>query len=504
MTDPVRTTAGNVRGEQGAEGLVFRGIPFAAPPVGARRFLPPAPPEPWEGVRDCTAFSPICPQLQLGEMGGVMAALGSAEPMDEDCLYLNVWTPAVDGARRPVMVWIHGGAFTGGSGSTPLYDGSAFARDGVVLVTLNYRLHALGFLFLDELFDGARGTGNLGILDQIAALGWVRDNIAAFGGDPQNVTIFGESAGGMSVGTLLATPAASGLFRRAIPQSGAGHHNLTAAAAGRVAARVLELLDVRPGDWEGLRAVPVERFVEVGVQVGQMEAGGLLGDEAWTKMGFEPVIDGATRPSMPIDAIRQGSATGIDVLVGTCAEEWRLFMWGLPAEIQEFLPEPVIAPYFAAARSEDEVLKIYGASRPGASRRDLLAAVETDQMFTVPAVRLAEAESAHGRVWMYRFSWQSPVLDGALGACHAMELPFVFDVADAAPGFVGETPPAELSRAVHGAWVRFATTGDPNGGELPEWPPYDLDRRPVMDFGDAAELLEDPNSEERRLWAGLR
>jgi para-nitrobenzyl esterase len=205
MTDAI-TTSGAVRGEPIAAGVAFRGIPFAAPPVGDLRYAPPAPPSRWDGVRDATTFSPICPQLQLGEMGGVLAALGSGEPTDEDCLYLNVWTPAVDDARRPTMVFIHGGAFRGGSGSTPLYDGEAFARDGVVLVTINYRLHALGFLALDGLFDGAEGTGNLGILDQIAALRWVGDNIAAFGGDPDNVTIFGESAGAMSVGTLLGTP----------------------------------------------------------------------------------------------------------------------------------------------------------------------------------------------------------------------------------------------------------------------------------------------------------
>jgi para-nitrobenzyl esterase len=240
------TSSGRVRGMSLGTCSVFKGIPFAAPTSGDRRFRPPQPVEPWEAVRDCTQYGPICPQVQLGEHGLVNSAFGRGEPMDEDCLFLNVWTPAVDGERRPTMVFIPGGAFRGGSGSVALYDGTAFARDGVVLVTLNYRVHALGFLYLDELFDGAEGTGNLGILDQIAALRWVRENIAAFGGDPDNVTVFGESAGAMSIGTLLGTPAAQGLYRRAILESGGSRHNLSAAAATRVAERTLELLDLSP------------------------------------------------------------------------------------------------------------------------------------------------------------------------------------------------------------------------------------------------------------------
>ena len=510
MPDPTdstiaTTTAGQIRGEQIPEGGVFRGVPFAAPPTGERRYLPPTPSDRWDGVRDCTSFGPICPQVQLGEMGGVLAALGSGEPMDEDCLFLNVWTPAVDDGRRPTMVWIHGGAFTGGSGSTFLYNGASFARDDVVVVSINYRLHALGFLYLDELFDGASGTGNLGILDQIAALEWVRDNIADFGGDPDNVTIFGESAGGMSVATLLGTPSARGLFRRAIPMSGAGHHNLSSAAAGRIATRVLDVLGVKAGDWDALRAVPADRIVEVASQVGQAEVASHLADENGTKMGFQPVIDGVTRTKRPFELVAEGSAAGVDVLIGTCAEEWRLMIWGMPAEVREWLPDPEIGPYFApASRSEDEVLKFYAEARPGQSNLELLAAVETDQMFTIPAVRFAEAQLRHHpNVRMYRFSWRTPVLDGMLGACHALELPFVFEMLDQTADFVGSSAPRDLADAIHGAWVRFAKTGDPNGGGLPDWPLYDTDRRPVMDFNAERRLVDDPSSVERRLWDGL-
>lgn len=498
MTTVATTTSGQVRGASIAEGVVFKGIPFAAPPVAERRYLPPAPAPAWDGERDCTAFGPICPQFQIGALGGALSALGSDEPTDEDCLFLNVWTPAVDGAKRPTMVWIHGGAFTAGSGSTALYDGATFARDGVVLVSINYRLNALGFLYLDELFEGAEGTGNLGILDQVAALEWVRDNIANFGGDPDNVTIFGESAGGMSVTTLLATPRARGLFRRAIPESGAGHHNIPAEAATTIARRFLEVIEVAPGDWDALRAVPADRLVAAATQVGQLEAPSILTDES-NKMGFSPAIDGVVRDQLPVDAVRAGAAAEVDLLIGTCAEEWRLFMWALP------MPDPDIAPYFSdSGRTVDEILKIYGANRPGASTRDLLAAVQTDFFFTIPAIRLAEAQVGHReRVWMYRFDWRSPVLNGDLGACHALEIPFVFDGLAGAEALVGDAPPQALADAVHAAWVRFARTGDPSGGELPVWPSYDKRSRSTMIFDAAVTVADDPSSEERQLWDGL-
>src|SRR3954469_2574421 len=251
-TSVIETVNGTLQGKVREGVHVFRGIPYASPPVGPLRFKAPQPATACSGVRDATAFGPVACQL-ASPLEGMLAQ--QQQEMSEDCLTLNVWTPGADNGRRPVMVWIHGGAFVTGSGSTPWYRGDSFARThDVVLVTINYRLGALGFAHLAEaLGDDYAGSGNNGILDQVAALGWVRDNIALFGGDPANVTIFGESAGGMSVGTLLGTPAAGGLFQRAIPQSGARHHTLTPDAAGRVARRVLELLEVAPGDWDALQ-----------------------------------------------------------------------------------------------------------------------------------------------------------------------------------------------------------------------------------------------------------
>ena len=389
----VRTTAGDIKGYEKDGIHHFKGVPFAAPPVGDLRFAPPQPPAPWEGTRDATEDGPICPQAVLPLEGPLADVISATQPQDEDCLTLTIATPSID-SSLPVMVWIHGGAFTGGSGSTPIYDGSSFARDGIVFVSINYRLHALGFLYLDELFDGAHGTGNLGILDQVRALEWVRDNIAAFGGDPGNVTIFGESAGGMSVGTLMGTPSANGLFQRAIPQSGAGSHNIRPETATRVAMRVLELLDVEPGDWAALRAVPVQRFVEVSTQLSMLESRVLLGDDLAMTMVLLPVVDGVTRDKTATELVAAGNAADVDMLIGTCAEECRLFIWAMPEAMQAIMPIPAPAQWFSATgRDDDEIRKIYSEARPHLDEREVDIAAWTDGLFTIPAARFADARA---------------------------------------------------------------------------------------------------------------
>jgi para-nitrobenzyl esterase len=482
--------------------VVFRGIPYAAAPVGERRFKAPEPPRSWDGERPCLDFGPSCPQLTVSG-SGLADALNVSGPLDEDCLFLNVWTPAADGARRPTMVWLHGGAFTAGSGAIPLYDGGAFSRDDVVLVTVNYRLHAFGFLRLADLVPGSDATGNLGILDQIAALEWVRDNIAALGGDPDNVTVFGESAGGMSVGTLLGMPAARGLFRRAIAQSGAAHCQLEPGVAERVARRFLELARIALGDLESLQRLPATRVVEIAARVSHLEQEALLADVyPAVKMPFLPCIDGDLLPVRADRMAAAGHGSEVDLLIGTCRDEYRLFLWGLP-EGAPATPDPDVSSYFPPGTDVAGVQSTYAKAFAGRSDRDLAGAVAADALFGIPALRLAEVRAeALAQTFMYRFDWESPVLDGRLGACHGLDLPFVFDQL-IAPAFHGADPPRQLADELHGAWVRFAATGDPAGGTLPTWPAYIPEQRAVMLFDAECRLAIDPAADVRRLWSGL-
>jgi para-nitrobenzyl esterase len=491
----VKTTAGLVRGTEGRHGtFAFRGIPFAAPPVGTLRFQPPARPEAWEGIRDCSEFGEVAPQISTPmDLGQMFDSQGRQGP---DCLNLNVWTPDPGAAGLPVLVWIHGGAFVIGSGSDSLYDGSSFARDGVVCVTINYRLGAAGFLHVG---DDVRGTGCFGILDQIAALEWVQENIAAFGGDPARVTVAGESAGGMSVGCLLGAPAAKGLFRRAIPQSGAASNALPKDVAGKTAADLLARLDSDASD------LTDEELVRAQAELSRtaLEAPDLsrLGDGVLTTaMAWTPMAGGDVLPDAPIDAIRAGSARDVDVLVGTTRDEMMLFLAMLPSIFP--MVDAVLPMVYGLAFKGDgtEALDCYRTNRPGAEVADLLGAVVTDQVFRIPAIRLAEAQVANGaNTWSYLFSWESPAFDGKVKAGHALELPFMWDNLDddIARLLTGGDAPQSLADEVHGTWVRFVTDGDPG------WAPYDLDARTTRQFGGDERILLDPMGDERKLWEGV-
>jgi para-nitrobenzyl esterase len=490
----VQTTAGTVRGRLKNDIFDFRGIPYAAPPVGELRFRPPQPAEPWTGERDATTFGAMAMQNQ-----GAMETMFGAppRPMSEDCLTLNVWTPGLDDAKRPVMVWIHGGAFLYGTGATPWYDGRSFARDDVVLVTINYRLGAFGFLHID-------GQGNNGILDQVAALEWVRDNIAAFGGDPGNVTAFGESAGAMSVGTLLGLPAAKGLFVKAIPESGAAHHGKPADQAERITSEFLAALGVTPGDGaiDRLRALSAEELLDAQATFAALEGTGGL--------PFTPVVDGVVLSEAPIDAIGKGQAAGVSVLIGTTRDEWRLFSMLDPAvsSLDEERVGRRIAGLLADPAQAADLVRHYRASRADVSVSDLWSELGTDLVFRIPAVRLAEKQSALGNdVYMYRFDYATPALGGMLGACHALEIPFVFEslTSRGADMFVGPVTDElrTLSRRMHEAWVSFARTGRPTADGLPEWPRYTSERRATMLFGLSQTVVDDPGGDDREAWAGV-
>lgn len=487
------TRSGQVRGTAHDDVLVFRGIPFAAPPVGELRWQLPQREAAWEGVRDATTFGPIAVQGQmiLEQLMG-----GEASEQSEDCLFLNVWTPATDGSR-PVMVWIHGGAFQFGSGSTPWYDGSRFVQHGdVVLVTINYRLGPLGFMFLDELFDGFSGSGNLGIADQVAALEWVRDNIAGFGGDPNDVTIFGESAGAGSVGTLLGTPSARGLFSKAILQSGAASWGLSTDDANVRTRKVLAELGITPGDTDALMAATSESIVAASAILGsEVGSGGLP---------YAPVHDGHVLPAPPLDAIADGSSAGVAVLCGTNADEMTLFT----------IVDPTLATLDDAGIAERlagfdptidaaSLLRTYRDHKAGASTQDVWVAMASDGVFRIPAIQLVEAHRAHGPAWMYYFTWATPAFGGVLKSTHALEIPFVFDNLDQ-PGvemFTGDGADRQsIADGMHAAWIAFARTGDPSHPGIPAWPAYDLDRRATMQIDATWQLVDDPEGDVRKYW----
>lgn len=510
----VRTNYGELRGVQGEGCAAFLGIPFARPPVGELRFRAPQPPDPWSGVREATATAPTAPQVVNEELQALLPS--APEEQDEDCLYLNVFTPAADGGKRPVMVWIHGGAFTQGSGSSPMYDGSRLARRGdVVVVTTNYRLGALGFLCLEGDDGGEEPFTNFGMLDQIAALRWVRTEISTFGGDPENVTIFGESAGGMSVGALMASPLASGLFRRAIPQSGAGHNALSVDTARSVASRFARAIGAGTPTREALAGIEVSRILEVQAQL-EAELMSAMEEGGPAEMRFQPVIDGHFLEQLPVEAVRRGASRGVSLLVGTTAEESRLFTAMNPAAASPGEAEVVRAFAARLADPKDEVtgregLRHYRAAREGRGEgvtpMDLTVAIDTDYMFTIPAVRLAEAQAvSQPQVFMYRFDWRSPLLGGALGACHALELPFVFGTLEL-PGLAnftgGGSEALELSTAIMEAWAAFARSGDPSTPGL-RWPAYDASTRATMILDSARRVEDRPHESERLCWEGRR
>lgn len=493
----VDTRSGKVQGLERDGIQVFRGIPYAAPPVGTRRWKAPQREEPWDDVRDATRFSAMAAQgeFMLDQMFGAAERAKS-----EDCLYLNVWTPGLDDKRRPVMVWIHGGAFMFGEGATPWYDGTRFATRGdVVVVTINYRLGSFGFLHLADLFgDDVAGSGNVGLLDQVAALEWVRDCIEEFGGDPGRITIFGESAGAGSVATLLGMPAAHGLFHAAIPQSGAASWFATRERATEVATVIIGALGVQPGDLDALYAKTTD-----GIITAQAAAG--LETDA-TGLPFQPVVDGTVLPRPPLDAIADGSAAGVRLLVGTNNDEMTLFGLADPAltSLDEAAIRRRIHPYWGES-GVDDFLDTYRRVHPGASLPDLWIAIATDALFRVPAIRLAERQLPHAPVWSYLFTWASPVFGGVLKSTHALEIPFVFDNLDAAgiELFTGTGEErAGIARRMHDAWIAFARDGAPGHDAIPEWPQYDTERRATMRIDATWELLDDPGSQARHLWDG--
>jgi para-nitrobenzyl esterase len=499
MNTIATTTRGKVEGREKEGVVLFAGIPYAAPPVGELRFKATQPHEPWQGVRPAQRFGPAAPQVP-GE------GLTSRVPVrwDEDCLTLNISTPAVDHGRRPVLVWIHGGGYRTGQGGIPWYNGARFATNGdIVVASINYRLGALGFTHLGRFGDDYATSGLNGTLDQTTALEWVRDNIEGFGGDPDNVTIAGESAGAFSVATLLGLPRAAGLFRRAIAQSGAAHHTLPVEAAEKVADLFCDALGVRSAD--DLHAATVEDILNAQGKVdAELGRGAGLVNALGVSVGpFYPVVEGSVLPLSPMEAVQQGASADIPVLIGTNRHETTLWGWGYGDVDDERLRKLT-----SQLGADEQMLRAYQEAWPDSSAKDILFAITTDHMFRIPAIRLAEARAAHGgKTWMYLFAWESRAFEGRLKATHALEIPFAFDNLDrgGVDVFLGEGPPPQaVADVMHGAWTSFIRSGDPNCGALPDWPAYDTERRATMVFDNVSELVDDPSGAERQVWEGLR
>jgi para-nitrobenzyl esterase len=491
----VDTDRGKLRGRRSGGVTAFKGVQYASPPFGANRLQAPRPVEAWQGVREALAFGPKPPQGPY--LRGIAEALAELVGSGEDCLTLNIWTPELHSGQRPVMVWIPGGMFEfHATGATAYYDGSRFARDGVVCVTINYRVGAEGFLYLGD------GIANLGLLDQLAALEWVQENIAAFGGDPANVTVFGESAGGMSVATLLSMPRAKGLFQRAIVQSGNMPNVNSAATAARIGQRLAELLGVEP-EREAIAATPVDRVLEVQAilrndLLAQTDPK-FWGEVALSYLPWAPTVDGEIIPETPITRIEFGAASHIDLLVGSNVDETRLFLVadGSIDRINDNAVKALAGAYGLPAKG----LSAYRAMHPGVSAGELFSAIQTDWYWRLPALRMADAHatSARASTFMYEFAWRSPRYGGRLGAAHAMEIPFVFDTLGfGTEPLLGSAPPQSLATTMHNAWVAFAVGGDC------QWPKYDITRRATMRFNEMPEVVDDPVGAKLAVWKGAR
>ena len=489
MSETVITTYGPVSGSSQDGVLRWLGIPYAAAPFGEKRLRQPQPHPGWTEARDATQPGPTVPKAPYREPFG--ALLPEPHINGEECLNLNIWAP--EGADSlPVLFWIHGGAFVNGSGIVPHYEGTSFARNGVVVVTINYRLGAEGFL------DTADEHSNNGLRDQIAALEWVRDNIAAFGGDPTQVTIAGESAGAISVACLLSSPLADGLFRRAISQSGSAHLALKPSTAKMITAELAKRLEIEPTR-EAFAAVDVDRLTAVvgavRIEMATNPNPLVWGEAAQHAMALEPVIDGDVLPQLPIESIRGGAGKGVDLLIGTNRDEFHFFT--VPIGSQDLVNDQIlqlaVMGYGYNPESVDTLAAFAGSDKPG----DVLTRLITEWYFWRPSIRLAEAVAGNGgKSYMYEFAWDSPAFDGKMGACHYLEVPFVFNTLDVTEGhaLTGPTPPQNVADSMHGAWVSFIKTGDPG------WAPYDEQSRPTMIFDVKSAVENDPHAQNRAAW----
>jgi para-nitrobenzyl esterase len=481
----VETTLGKMRGTAAAGFEVFKGIPYAASTAGSNRFLPPQPATPWTGVRDALNFGHSAPQPPYH--APERAAFAAIEAISEDCLTLNVFTPAT-GHRfgRPVMVWLHGGGWWVGAGSAPALDGSNLARHGdVVVVTINHRLSILGHMPLADRDERFADSGNAGILDMIAALRWVRANAGAFGGNPDNVTIFGQSGGGAKVCALMATPAAQGLFHRAIAQSCSGSLRIVGPEeAARLAHSVATQLGMASFSGEQLQAVPLEKLT------------------AMMRGTFRPILDGRTFTRHPFDPDAPPTAAGIPFMAGNVATETRIQL--ASADIGNFSldmreVQRRLARFLRIDDAETaRILEAYRTADPNATPGDLLGAVTTDYHYIRNTRRAATLQSVHAPAYSYLFTRRTPVMNGILRSPHESEVAFIFGTTAAAAHMVGTGADiAPLTRIMIATWSSFARTGNPNNRALPQWPRHDATNGYSMLLNMPCTVAADPGGTAR-------
>jgi len=503
----VETASGRIVGTTANGVHIFKGIPYGASTAGANRFMPPRAPAPWPGIRESSAYAGRSPQAaaapQRPELATVWGPVDTL-PVGEDCLTLHVWTPGIDNAKRPVMVWLHGGAFSYGSANSPRYDSTNLARrNDVVVFAVNHRLNIFGHLDLSAI-GGERfaQSGNAGVLDLVAALRWIREHAARFGGDPGNVTIFGQSGGGGKVCALLAMPEAKGLFHKAIVQSGASVRFAERERTARLAEAVLKQLGLKRGQLEELQALPLQRLQEAVDPAQRSLPRPKL--PLLDRYNFGPVIDGNVLPAQPFDPAAPAISDDIPVMVGGTKDESAIFLAPDDAVWNRAITEDELRKRIeaVAGSTTGELIAWYKHQYPDASPSDRLITMLTASNFAVRSTLLAERKAARGKapVYMYGLDWETPAYGGRLKSPHSLDVPFVFDTLHV----IGEQhhkPGAQaLADRVSKTWATFARSGDPQNDSIPAWPAYSADRRATMSFNDSCKVVDDPDGGARPLW----